>query len=174
MTDSVIRVYLPATLSMLRTLRESGELNPPLRAHAVTPDLREWYSSGDQEELEYVAFTRAAQDALPLLRADDTAPRLRVVLSVDLPQRAVLRGEQRLGSSLVEVTAAVPLSGLAAIHVDDRHAVADVAAAVTVVSQALAGDEDAGFVVDSVEDHELAWFGPSELDQLIDFGRETG
>jgi len=31
-----------------------------LVAHAVTPALREWYAEGDEEELEYVAFTRAA------------------------------------------------------------------------------------------------------------------
>lgn len=173
MADSVIRVYVPATLSVVRALREAKELAPPRQAHAVTPALREWYANGDQEELEYVAFTRAAQDALPLLRADGEAPRRRVVLSVDLPPEAVRGAEQTLGSSRVEVIAPVSLAALAAVHVDDGNAVADVTAAVAVVSRALAGEEDAEFVVDSVEDNELAWFAPSELDQLLDDGWET-
>jgi hypothetical protein len=41
-----------------------------------------------------------------------------------------------------------------------------VAAAVAVVLAAAAGDEDAQFIVDAVEDHELEWYDPSELDQL--------
>ena len=61
MTSDLTRVYLPATLAQLAVLRESGELPPPGEAHAVTPALREWYAEGDEEELEYVAFTRAAQ-----------------------------------------------------------------------------------------------------------------
>lgn len=174
MAESVIRVYLPATLPMVGKLRDAGELEPPRTAHAVTPNLREWYTDGDQEELEYVAFTRAAQDALGLLRADGAAPPRRVVLSADLPQRSVSLVDQRLGSSLVQVTAAVPLSCLAAIHIDDQQAMAEVAAAVAVVSKALAGDEDASFVVDSVEDHDLAWFAPSELDQLLDIDPIAG
>src|SRR5258706_12399098 len=80
-----MRVYLPATMSQLAALRELGELTAPTEAHAVTPALREWYAEGDEEELEYVAFTRAAQAALRLLRHDGKVPRRRVVVSVDLP-----------------------------------------------------------------------------------------
>src|SRR5262249_30634665 len=69
-----IRAYLPATLLGLAALRERGELTAD-EAHAVTPALREWYAEGDEEELEYVAFTRAAQAALRLLRHDPRAPR---------------------------------------------------------------------------------------------------
>ena len=43
-------------------------LTAPPEVHAVTPDLREWYAEGDEEELEYVAFTRAAQGALRVLK----------------------------------------------------------------------------------------------------------
>ncbi len=67
------RIYVPATLAMLAPLRDRGDLaatasEPALLAHMVTPMLREWYVEGDEEELEYVAFTRAAQTALRLLR----------------------------------------------------------------------------------------------------------
>jgi hypothetical protein len=54
----LVRVYVPATVPMLAELRASGRLGAgPTIAHAVTPALREWYAEGDEEELEYVAFT---------------------------------------------------------------------------------------------------------------------
>jgi hypothetical protein len=166
-TDHV-RVYLPATLPVLAMLKEHGELDPSSEAHAVTPALREWYAEGDDEELEYVAFTRAAQGALRLLRHDPRAPRRRVVISVDVPAGAVLRrADQDLGSSLVGVSGAVTLASVAAIHVDSAAAEADVAAAADVVEEAAAGDPDAQFTVDGAEDHELEWYDPSELGQLV-------
>ncbi|MEH0933804.1 DUF6912 family protein [Micromonospora psammae] len=165
MSDELVRVYVPATVPMLARLREQG-LSAP-EGHAVTPALREWYAEGDEEELEYVAFTRAAQDALRLLREDPAAPRRRVVVSVDLPPAAVARAEGELGSSTVRLTAAVPASAVAALHVDGAEAVDDVAAAAEVVAEALAGDPDAQFTVDGAEDHELEWYDPSELDLLL-------
>jgi hypothetical protein len=168
----IIRVYLPATLPLLASLRERGELGPPapdnqpVEAHAVTPALREWYAEGDEEELEYVAFTRAAQAALRLLRHDPAAPRRRVVVSADVPA-TVLVSELELGSSAVRLSASVPLRAVAAIHVDDTDAGTDVAAAAEVVEEALAGDPDAQFTVDGAEDHELAWYDVTELDDLL-------
>ena len=166
MTERHVRVYLPATLPVLATLKERGELDPPGEAHAVTPHLREWYAEGDDEELEYVAFTRAAQGALRLLRSDTFAPRRRVVVSVDVPASAVRGSDLELGSSRVDVCGAVPLGAVAAIHVDGVRAERDVAAAAEVVTEALAGDPDAQFIVDGAEDHELEWYDPSELGQL--------
>jgi hypothetical protein len=166
-TDHV-RVYLPATLPMLASLKERGELDPPSEAHAVTPELREWYAEGDEEELEYVAFTRAAQGALRLLRHEPAAPRRRVVVSVDVPPHGIRRrGEQELGSSLVWVLDAVPLGAVAAVHVDGPGAEFDIAQAADVVDEAAAGDPDAQFTVDGAEDHELAWYDPTELGQLV-------
>ncbi|MDT5036707.1 MAG: hypothetical protein QOE03_1892 [Micromonosporaceae bacterium] len=167
MTDHV-RVYLPATLPMLATLKNGGALDPPSEAHAVTPTLREWYAEGDDEELEYVAFTRAAQGALRLLRHDPRAPRRRVVVSIDIPTTGTRRREeQELGSSLVWVLDAVPLAVVAAIHVDSASAEPDIAAAAEVVDEAAAGDPDAQFTVDGAEDHELEWFDPTELGQVV-------
>lgn len=165
MTDELVRVYVPATAPMLARLREQGLT--AAEAHAVTPTLREWYAEGDEEELEYVAFTRAAQDALLLLRADSAAPRRRVVVSADLPASAVGRVDGELGSSLVRLDAPVPVSAVAAIHVDGAEAVADVAAAAEVVAEAQAGDPDAQFTVDGAEDHELEWYDVTELDLLL-------
>ena len=166
MSEALVRVYMPATLAALARLKERGELEPPAEAHAVTPTLREWYAEGDDEELEYVAFTRAAQGALRLLRHDPGAPRRRVVVSVDVPAAVLRRGDMELGSSLVDVTAAVPLAAVASIHVDGAAAEGDVAAAADVVDEAAAGDPDAQFTVDGAEDHELEWYDPSELGQL--------
>jgi hypothetical protein len=162
----LVRVYLPATLTALARMKESGELSPPAEAHAVTPSLREWYAEGDEEELEYVAFTRAAQGALRLLRHDPGAPRRRVVVSADVPAGVLGRGDVELGSSRVDVTGTVPLAAVASIHVDGVAAESDVAAAAEVVEEAAAGDPDAQFTVDGAEDHELEWYDPSELGQL--------
>jgi hypothetical protein len=167
--EQLIRVYVPATVPLLSRLRAHKELGPaPVVAHAVTPALREWYAEGDDEELEYVAFTRAAQGALRLLRQDPSAPRRRVVISADVPVSAVGRDDPELGSSTVALAAPVALGTVAAIHLDGPGAAEDVAAAVQVVEEALAGDPDAQFTVDGAEDHELEWYDVSELDGVLD------
>lgn len=168
----MIRIYLPATLSMLVTLSEQHDLVPAagsttLEAHTVTPLLREWYVEGDEEELEYVAFTRAAQSALQLLRADPKAPPRRVVISADVPSSTVVGGEPELGSSLVRLVEPLPYRAVAAVHVDGASAEPDVIAAAAVVEEAFAGDPDAQFTVDGAEDHQLEWYDVSEIDQLL-------
>jgi hypothetical protein len=164
----VSRVYLPATLAVLARLRTEAYAVPDeVSAHAVTPDLREWYTDGDEEELEYIAFTRAAQEALRLLRLDAGTPRRRVVLAVDIPADQAVRLNRELGSSAVRVSHPVRFADVAAVHVDGAGAEADVTAAVAVVEAAAAGDEDAQFTIEAVGDHELAWYDPSELDELL-------
>ncbi|MEV0157035.1 hypothetical protein AB0H57_25360 [Micromonospora sp. NPDC050686] len=165
MTDELVRVYVPATVPMLGRLREEGLIGSG--AHAVTPGLREWYAEGDEEELEYVAFTRAAQDALLLLRDDPSAPSRRVVVSADLPAASVGRADGELGSSAVLLRGPVPVGAVAALHVDGAEAVEDVAAAAAVAREALAGDPDAQFTVDGAEDHELEWYDVTELELLL-------
>jgi len=59
------------------------------------------------------------------------------------------------------------LTDVAAVHVDSLDVVADIAAAAEASTAALAGDDDAQFVVDGAEDHELEWYDVSELDQLL-------
>jgi hypothetical protein len=164
----LVRVYVPATVPMLAEMRTTGQLGTgPVVAHAVTPALREWYAEGDEEELEYVAFTRAAQAALQLLRHDPSAPRRRVVVSADVPSAALVREDVELGSSQVRLPQPVSLKEVASIHVDGADAADAVAAAAEVVDEAQAGDPDAQFTVDGAEDHELEWYAVSELDQLL-------
>ncbi|MET8148384.1 hypothetical protein [Actinoplanes sp. NPDC005259] len=153
---------------MLADMRVSGQLGAgPAVAHAVTPALREWYAEGDEEELEYVAFTRAAQAALQLLRHDPAAPRRRVVVSADVASTALVREDVELGSSTVRLPQAISLKEVASIHVDGVAAAEEVGAAAEVVEEALAGDPDAQFTVDGAEDHELEWYAVSELDELL-------
>ena len=164
----LVRVYVPATVPMLAEMRASGQLGAgPTVAHAVTPALREWYAEGDEEELEYVAFTRAAQAALQLLRHDPSAPRRRVVVSADVASTALVREDVELGSSTVRLPQPVSLKEVASIHVDGEGAAEDIAAAADVVEEALAGDPDSQFTVDGAEDHELEWYAVSELDALL-------
>lgn len=166
MAEQLVRVYLPATVPMLAGMREQGVL-AVTEGHVVTPALREWYAEGDEEELEYVAFTRAAQDSLRLLGDDSQAPRRRAVVSADLPAAMVGRSDGELGSSAVLLTGDVPVAAVASLHVDGAEATGDVAAAAAVVAEALAGDPDAQFTVDSAEDHELEWYDVSELELLL-------
>lgn len=169
----MVRVYVPATLSQLPTLRDGGLVgggpagDDATHAHAVTPLLREWYAEGDDEELEYVAFTRAAQDSLRLLRADPAAPRRRVVISADVGDASVTVAGAELGESQVRVAGGVPRSSVAAIHVDGLGAEPDVVAAANMVDQAAAGDPDARFIVDATEDHALEWYDATEIDRLL-------
>lgn len=162
-----MRVYLPGTLPALFQAVRDAQLGPaPLPGFAVTPDLREWYASGDQEELEYVAMMHAARASLRLLAADPAAPRRRVVLAVDVPDAEVSWQAYDDESAQVAVTAVIPLSALAAGHIDDPGAAGDVAAAAAAVAAADAGDDDASFTVDATEAHELGWYATQELQYL--------
>jgi Family of unknown function (DUF6912) len=163
-----MRVYLPATLPGLAGLLREAEIGPaPLRAFAVTPALREWYASGDLEELEYVAMTHAARASLRLLGAQPEAPRRRVVIAADIPDEQV--GITAAGfdePTLVEVLAPVPLDRVVSGHIDDEVAMADVAKAVAALPAADSGDDDARFVVDGAEGHDLLWYASQELPHL--------
>jgi len=166
-----MRVYLPATLPALAGVLRAAEIGPaPVLAYTVTPALREWYASADLEELEYAALMHAARASLRLLRADPEAPRRRVVLAADVPDEQAGRGGGFDGGfdepTLVLLSAPVPLARVAAGHVDDLAAMADVGAAVQALAAADAGDDDAQFLVDGAEGHELLWYATQELGDL--------
>lgn len=161
-----MRVYLPTTLPMLSAALAAGEVGPaPVTAFAVSPALREWYTEGDAEELEYVALSCAAQASLRLLAADPAPPRRRVVLAADVPDAAV-RPLAELDRAAVRISRPVPTSWLASGHIDGDAAVADVARAADAVLEADLGNDDAQFAVDSAQGHELLWYAVQELAHL--------
>ncbi|MEU9440620.1 hypothetical protein AB0D42_06765 [Streptomyces sp. NPDC048304] len=167
-----MRVYVPLTLPGLAEAHKTGELGAgPFTGYAVTPGLREWYLSEDMEELEYAALGRAALASLRLLAADPGAVRRRVVVAVDVADGAVRVDPDRaldpaaLGE--VTVTATVPLAEAAAVHVDADDAEQDVTAAADALQAADGGDDDAQFVVDGADDHELLWYATQEIPNLV-------
>jgi hypothetical protein len=152
---------------MLRELNEAGELKPLNgTAFAVTPALRESYTSGSAEDLEYVAMADAARASLRLLGADPEAMRRRVVIAADVDSGVTVRPD--LDNSVVRLSGPVVLKDIASIHLDAPEAEAAVRAAVLVVDAADMGDEDAEFVVGDAEDQELAWYATQELPFLLE------
>ncbi|MGI9003639.1 MAG: DUF6912 family protein [Pseudonocardia sp.] len=161
-----MRVYVPATWPMVQAMVRSGHLDPiGGTAFALTPKLRESYTSGDDEELEYAALTEAARASLRLLSVEfgfgeDAAPARRVVVAADLDD-VTLRPD--LDDGAVRIAGGVPLAAVAAVHVDTEEAEYAVRQAAEAVDAADMGDLDAEFLIGEAEDHELAWYDPSEL-----------
>lgn len=164
-----MRVFVPVTRTGVEELLEAGGIGPPpIIGFAVTGALRESYAQGDEEELEYVAMTHAAQACLQLLAARTEEqvgerPR-RMVLAVDT-DRVTPEAEDARGG--VRIEAVISSRQVAALHADTEDAVEDVAAAVTVVRAGGPGNDDEQFVVESCEAHELAWFATQEIPDLL-------
>ena len=168
-----MRVYLPATTTSLRTLVDEGVLPGRHTAFAVTPQLREFYelsdAEADEEELEYAALLAAARASLRLIDNDPTAARRRVVLAVDVPDAAVQPiDDPDTDRGAARVDADIEMRAVASAHIDGAAAEDDVRAAVNVVIEADLGSEDAQFVVDQAEGHELAWYASQEMGAALD------
>jgi hypothetical protein len=162
-----MRVYLPSTIPVVAGMLLTGVIGPdPVHGFAVTPTLREWYSSGDMDELEYMAMMHAARASLRLLGEDPSAPRRRVVLAVELPDKQVVAEAGFEEPALVQITGPVLVRDVVAGHVDDPAAMAEIAEAIAALPAADAGDDDARFVVDGAEGHELLWYATQELSDL--------
>ena len=165
-----MRVYIPATIAMLRKLSESGELTALSgTAFAVTPAFRESYATGGDEELEYAAMLDASRASLRLLAAelaeDPKAMPRRVVVSADV-EDVQLRPD--LDFAVVRLAGPVSLREVAAVHVDTEEAEKAVRAASEVIDKADLGDPDAEFTLGDAEDHELSWYAPQELPFLLE------
>jgi hypothetical protein len=163
-----MRVYLSATLPLLASAHGSGRFaESGAVAHAVTPGLREWYTSGDIEELEYAALLDAAHGSLRLLAADPDAPRRRVVVAADVPDAFVRLRSGADARSMVALDGDVGHEHVVSVHVDDAEAETDVAAAALALPAAARGDDDAQFTVDSADAHDLLWYDVTELPTLL-------
>ncbi|MFD0923362.1 DUF6912 family protein [Saccharopolyspora rosea] len=165
-----MRVYVPATVRMLRQLVEDRQLQPlGGTGFALTPALREAYVSGDTEELEYAAMREAARASLRLiagdLSGDEKAELRRVVVSADVAD-VTLRPD--LDHAVVKISGPLEWKNLAAVHVDAAEAEDAVRAAAEVIDEADLGDPDAEFTLGEAEDHELAWYAPQEVPFLLE------
>lgn len=165
-----MRVYVPATVRMLRKLVDEQQLQPLSgTAFALTPALRESYASGDTEELEYAAMREAARASLRLIAAeleeDEKTELRRAVISADVPD-ATLRPD--LDNAVVRLSGPVSWKKIAAVHVDAAEAEEAVRDAAAVIDEADLGDPDAEFALGEAEDHELAWYAPQEVPFVLE------
>ena len=168
-----MRVYLPATTTVLRTLVEEGSLPGPHTVFAVTPQLREFYelsdAEADEEELEYAALLAAARASLRLIDIDPSSARRRVVVAADVPDTAVRPiDDPDTDRGAARVEADLRVRDVGSAHIDGADAEDDVRAAVGVVLEADLGSEEAQFVVDQAEGHELAWYASQEMGPALD------
>jgi hypothetical protein len=167
-----LRVYLPSTLAGLRTLLDTGEVGDrPLPGFAVTPALREWYAEGDEEELEYVATTLAARASIRLLDRqlllDPSLPPRRVVVVAEVADADPAPDVDR---AAVRVRERIPMRLVQSVLVDDAAAEPDVRAAAEGLVEADLGSDDAAFVVEQAEGHELQWYATQEIGPLLELG----
>jgi hypothetical protein len=164
-----VRVYIPATLTMLQKLVADGSIHALSgTAFAVTPALRESYFEGDEDELAEVALREAALASLRLLGAEGSASGLP-------PRRAVLVAEvdgatarPDLDDAVVRLAGPVGIADVVAAYLDNAAAEPAVLDAIEVIDSADMGDEDAEFTVGDAQDHDLAWYASQELPFLLD------
>jgi hypothetical protein len=162
-----VRVYLPATSTMLAALSSTGVLGPaPLTGFAVTPGLREYYLDDDLEALEYAAAAEAARAALRLLAADPSAAKRRLVVSADVPDGSVSVRDD-LDRGVVRIAVEIQLAWCASVHADDADAAETVAAAAEQIDAADLGDPAAEEVIDDAEGFELSWYATQEIEDLL-------
>lgn len=161
-----MRVYLPATVPMLRDWIAADLATAAGTAFAVTPTLREWYREGDAEELEHAASSLAAVAALELLAADTSAPPRRVVLAVDVEDSECVPDRDERGA--LQLRGPVPAMRWASALVDDRTAESAVATAVALLRDSGADADDVDFAVGEAEAAELGWYALQELRFLLD------
>ncbi|KFF96192.1 hypothetical protein IQ62_37755 [Streptomyces scabiei] len=170
-----MRVYVPLTLPGLAEAYKTGELGEgAFVAYAVTPALREWYLSDDIEELEYAALNRAALASLRLVAVEPGAARRRVVVALDVADGDAVadpdRGLDPVALGEVRVAGPVSLGKAAAVHVDSVEAEGEVGEAADALGAADQGDDDAQFIVDGADDHELLWYATQEIPNLVGLG----
>lgn len=147
-----MRIYLPATPAELVARRGLGARD----VHGVTPALRAALPEEDDEGWEFSAQLAAADASLALLAAPG-AGRRRLVVSVDVPDAAVVPVPDGRPTSL-RLDAPVIWLDVVCVHVDGAEARADIAAA-------LHGDADAAA---RLGERDLLWYDVTELDALAE------
>lgn len=161
------RVFVPHSFDGLAAVLATGRaggprttlLQPRAEANAVTDALRAEFPDADEEELEYLAMTAAAQRAVALVGSE--GPYGRVVLAVDVEALQPAPSED---PSAVLIGDEVPIADLVSVHVDSEDAAPDVRAARAAVVD---GAQDADERLTMCLDHELGWYAVTELDEVV-------
>ena len=162
-----MRVYIPATFAMLKELDAEGTIHARSGwGFAATPALVEFFTSGDEEEIEAVAFDDAALASLRLLAIGDEPdfPHRRVVISADVDATP----QPDMGESVVKLSEAIAREDVAAIHVDIAAAEEATKKATELIDAADLGDQDAELAVGDAQDNYLAFYHPDELSFLVE------
>ena len=162
-----MRVYIPATFAMLKELDAEGTIHARSGwGFAATPALVEFFTSGDEEEIEAVAFDDAALASLRLLAIGDEPdfPHRRVVISADVDATP----QPDMGESVVKLSEAIAREDVAAIHVDIAAAEEATKKATELIDAADLGDQDAELAVGDAQDNYLAFYHPDELPFLVE------
>ncbi|NBO07925.1 MAG: hypothetical protein EBU43_01690 [Actinobacteria bacterium] len=160
-----MRIYVPSTFALATEWLAAGTFSVE-RAYAVTEALTEWYEQGEEEELEYVAASIAAKESLFLISRESIDPTFRrVVLAFDVPES--LTGDEVEPRGGITINGELNFAELQSALIDGDDALADVKSAAALMDRSLAGDGEAQFVVSQVEGHELLWFGPTEIEFVL-------
>jgi hypothetical protein len=156
------RVYLPTTLPSLRRLLASGVVAAAsTKGHAVTDAVRRALPDVDEEDLEYVACSAAAQESVALLGPGE--PPRRAVVAVDVPTAA--GDDDPEDPTSVVLTAEVGTRQVAALLLDSADAERVVG---TARDALLAGSREAALLLELCLDHELGWWAAQEIDGLLE------
>ena len=160
-----MRVYLPATIPLLREWVSLGSATASGPAFAVTPSLREWYREGDLEELEHAASLLAAVASIELIAADASAEARRVVLAVDVDEAVVSPDLEQRGA--LRLAGPLPRAQWASALIDDPGAAGVVEAAVALLRSPAVEPDDLDFAFGEAEAADLAWYAVQELSYLL-------
>jgi hypothetical protein len=165
----MMRIYLPSTMSGIRTELEAGSI--AVRSgvgFAVTAPLRLEYPDWSEEELEYLAMQDASRASLRLLAAAaEDEPPLRVVIAAEVDD-AIITPRPEADRAVVAVRGVVDFSLVAAVHIDGADAGPAVRDATAAIDAADLGDHDAEFILGSAEDFDLAWYAPGEIRYFVE------
>ncbi len=151
-----MRLFVPATMSSLRTLHAEGALAAPL-GYAVTSGLRAAYPEADDDELAFVALAYAARASLDALLSNPSAPPRRVVIAADIAGT-----DSSDATGAVRPRVAIDVGDVVSVHVDDADAEKPLAAAIRARRSTGAWPDPA-----ELDDLALMWFAPQEVDVLL-------
>ena len=164
-----MRLYVPATLDELDaatvTATTASWTVPGRPAHAVTSALASSLPDEDDEGLEWHAFLAAAHDSLLRIADAPDGVRLRVVVTVEVPDDVVQAPrDPGAAASQVCVTDDLPGTPIIAVHVDEPEASSDITEVLdAAVSEGPGADARLDDAIQRVTDRDLLWYAPEEL-----------